>query len=386
MFETSHQGMKIKAARDALSEAVQWAARALPARPPVPILAGVKLSAHDGILQLSTFDREVSARAEIPVDIESSGDALVSGKLLSEITRSLPNRDVSLDGDGSHVVLTCGNASFNLSTMSLDDYPTFPPLPEELGTIDAQEFARAIQQVVIAASKDEAIPLLTGTQVMIDGNKITLLATDRYRLALREVEWEPVSPDLQTTILVKSKVLADVAKSMAGGGNISFHLSDGQEPGRSSLIGFSAGSRQATSVLMDGDYPPVMKLFPEETPLTYACNRQELLEAVRRVSLVAERKTSIRLHFTEGALHLEAGQGDVAAARESVEMHTECEDLLTAFNPQYLQEGLAVTDTDFVNFGFTDPKKAAVVQGQVSLEEQPDRAFRYLLMPIQYGV
>jgi len=378
-------GLKLKVSRDALSEAVQWSARALPTRPPVPILAGVKLSASDGVLELSTFDREVSARGEVPVELESPGDMLVSGKLLADITRVLPNKDVLLESKDSHLSITCGNSSFSLSTMSLDDYPTFPELPAKQGKIDATEFAAAIQQVVIASSKDEAVPLLTGVRFVIDGNKITLLATDRYRLAMREIEWEPVAADIQATILVKAKVLSDVAKSMSGSGDMEIFLSD-DENQRSSLIGFSAGSRKATSVLMDGDYPPVMRLFPSDISLTYSCHRQELLEAVRRVSLVAERKTSVRLTFEDGALQLDATQGETASASESVQMFTESENIRTAFNPQYLQEGLNVCDTDLVHFGFTDPKKAAVLQGQTAKDAEPDPSFRYLLMPIQYGM
>ena len=377
--------LKLKVSRDALSDAVQWSARALPTRPPVPILAGVKLSAHDGVLELSTFDREVSARSEVPVELESPGQLLVSGKLLSDITRVLPNKDVVLESHDSQLTITCGNSSFNLSTMSLDDYPTFPELPKDQGKIDATEFAAAIQQVVIASSKDEAVPLLTGVRIIIDGNKITLLATDRYRLSMREIEWEPVDVDIQANILVKAKVLSDIAKSMSGTGDIEIFLNDNEDQ-RSSLIGFSAGSRRATSVLMDGDYPDVMKLFPAEITLAYSCHRQELLEAVRRVSLVAERKTSIRLTFEDGSLQLDATQGDTASASESVQMFTDSENIRTAFNPQFLQEGLNVCDTDLVHFGFTDPKKAAVLQGQPGKDNEPDPAFRYLLMPIQYGL
>lgn len=377
-------GLDFKVSRDALAEAVQWTARALPARPPVPILAGVKIKVAQGVLELSTFDREVSARSEVPVESAVDGEALVSGKLLAEISRVLPNRDVSVRMGSGTVDISCGNTNFSLSTMSLDDYPAFPQLPELQGTVDSTEFARAISQVVIASSKEEAVPLLTGVKVIVDGNKMTLLSTDRYRLALRELEWSPARVDFQTSLLVKAKVLADVAKSMAGAGEVEIHLSDSEQD-RSSLIGFSAGGRRATSVLMDGDYPAVMRLFPEETPLTYSCNRQELLEAVKRVSLVAERKTAVRLTFADGALELEAGQGDAASARESIQMFTDCEDIRTAFNPQYLQEGLSVCDTEMVRFGFTDPKKASVLEGQVSREEGPDKSFRYLLMPIQYG-
>lgn len=377
--------MRFRVAKDALSEAVQWTARALPTRPAVPILAGVKLTAIDGTLELSSFDYEVSARSEITADVETPGEALVSGKMLSDISKSLPNRDVHFDLEDGRVRIKCGNAGFTLATMSLDDYPTVPALPQKLGTVSASEFASAIQQVVIAASKDETLPLLTGVRIEIEGSKMTLLATDRYRLAMREMEWEPADPSVSVTVLVKSKVLADVARSMASSGSIDIFLNQVEGDERNSIIGFSAGGRQATSVLMDGDYPPVRKLFPESTPLEYICNRQELLEAVKRVSLVVDHKTSVRLNFEDGALVLEAGQGDNASANEAVESFTQSEELKTAFNPQYLQEGLAVCDTEYVKFGFTDATKAAVLEPRAKQDEETDAQFHYLLMPIRFG-
>ena len=378
--------MRFRVGRDAFSEAVQWTARALPNRPAVPILAGLRLTATDGQLALSSFDYEVSASAQVEAEVETSGEVLVSGKLLADISRALPNRDVRAELTDSHLVINCGNSEFTLANMTLADYPAVPAMPELAGTVDSAVFAEAIGQVVIAASKEEAVPLLSGVRVEIEGSVMTLMSTDRYRLSLRQIEWNPGSPDYSASLLVKSKVLADVAKSMSAAGEVEIYLSDTSAIDRSSLIGFSAGPRQATSILMDGDYPPVRKLFPEQTPLEYACNRQELLEAVRRVSLVAERKTSLRMTFADGALTLEAGQGDSAQAQESVELITECEDLRTAFNPQYLQEGLAVSTADYVRFGFTHPSKAAVMVGQDGRDGDAIADFKYLLMPIRFGV
>lgn len=377
--------MQFRVARDILSEAVQWTARVVPTRPVVPILAGIRLAAADGVVNLSSFDYEVSARGQVEADVEESGEVLVPGRLLSEIVRALPNREVTFSQVDNHVEIRCGNAGFSLTTMSLDDYPRIPALPELQGTVDAGVFARAIQQVVIAASTEDSLPLLTGTRIEIDGSKMTLMATDRYRLSLKEIEWNPTTPDLQASLLVKSRILQDVAKAMVSGGDIEIRLNDGNTADRSSIIGFSAGDRGATSVLMDGDYPPVRKLFPESTPLEYVCNRQELLEAARRVALVADRNTSVRLTFADGALLLETGQGDSAQARESVEMISDCEELKTAFNPDFFQAGLAVCDTEYVRFGFIHATKAAVMVGQPGRDEPGDDSFKYLLMPIRFG-
>lgn len=378
--------MKFRVDRDAFSEAVQWTARVLPNRPTVPILAGIRLSVADESLSLSSFDYEVSARAAVEADVEEPGEVLIPGKLLAEISRSLPNRTVNVSLADNHVAIQCGNAAFSLNTMSLDDYPQVPAQPKLQGTVDSAVFAQAIQQVVIAASSDDSLPLLTGTQIEVTGNKMTLMATDRYRLSLREIEWMPKDPSIEATVLVKSKVLTEVARAMSSAGEIELHLTENDDTGRSSIIGFSAGTRQSTSILMDGDYPPVRRLFPEVTPLEYSCNRLELLEAVRRVSLVAERNSSVRLTFADGYLLLEAGQGDNAQAQESVEMISDAEELKTAFNPDYLQNGLSVCDTEFVRFGFTHPTKAAVMEGQPGRDEPADKDFRYLLMPIRFGV
>ncbi len=378
--------MRFKIGRDTLSEAVQWSARAVPQRPAVAVLSGVRITATDQMVEFSSFDYEISARAQTEAEVEEAGEVLVSGKLLAEISKSLPNRDVFLEVADNHLQIRCGNSEFSLSLMNMDEYPNLPPLPQVQGTIDANEFAGALQQVAVAASKEEALPLLTGVKMVIEGDQITLLATDRYRLSMRKLSWQPVGDPPVSDLLVKAKVLTDFAKSLTSAGDIELSLSEGSAGARSSLIGFAAGGRQATSVLMDGDYPPVAKLFPEETPLTYVCNRQELLEAVRRVSLVAERKTSVRLTFADGVLTLEAGQGADATAQEAVAAITDSEDLQTAFNPQYLQEGLSVTETEYVQFGFTHPTKAAVMVGLAAPNDPVDEKFKYLLMPIRFGV
>ena len=378
--------MRFKIGRDTLSEAVQWSVRAVPQRPAVAVLSGVKITAGEQTVQFSSFDYEISARSEVEAQVETPGEVLVSGKLLAEISKSLPNRDVIMESEDNHLKITCGNSEFSLSQMTLDEYPTLPALPETQGSLDSTVFSQALQQVSVAASREEALPLLTGLKILIEGEQMTLMATDRYRLALRRLTWKPQNPDLQAELLVKAKVVTDFAKSLASAGDLELSLSEGPSGARSSLLGFSAGGRQATSVLMDGDYPPVLKLFPEETPLIYICNRHELLEAVRRVSLVAERKTSVRLTFAGEVLTLEAGQGADATAQEAVGVFSEAEELQSAFNPQFLQEALAITETEYVRFGFTHPTKPAVMMGLDEPNGVVDESFKYLLMPIRFGV
>ncbi|MDN5964052.1 MAG: DNA polymerase III subunit beta [Actinomyces sp.] len=378
--------MKFTVARDVLSEAVSWTARALPVRPATPILAGVRIHAHDQELTLSSFDYEVSANSEVPAQVEEDGEVLVSGRLLADISKSLPNQPVHMVLEGQKVSLTCGSSHFTLAVMPLEEYPLLPAQPEVRGSVDSQVFTQAVQQVSIAASRDDTLPLLTGVRIEIEGENMTLLATDRYRLAMRELTWEPTDTSDSEAALVKARILTDVAKSMTSGAKVDIGLSRESQPGASSLIGFSAGGRRTTSTLMDGDYPPVRRLFPDNTTIQAVCERHTLLEAVKRVSLVAERKTSVRLAFSEGQVVLEAGQGDNAQASEALEAQLFGEEIATAFNPQFLIDGLTVADTDYVRFGFTHPTKPAVMTGQTKADGGEVTHFRYLLMPIRFGI
>lgn len=378
--------MLFTVARDVLSEAVSWTARALPVRPASPILAGVRITTHDQALTLSSFDYEVSANSEIPATVDEPGEVLVSGRLLADISKSLPNQPVRVAVDGQKVNLTCGSSHFTLAVMPLEDYPLLPAQPAVRGSVDSQVLAQAISQVSVAASRDDTLPLLTGVRIEVEGEHMTLLATDRYRLAMRELTWEPVDPEFSEAALVKARILSDVAKSMTSGAKVDIGLSRESQPGQSSLIGFAAGGRRTTSTLMDGDYPPVRRLFPESTSIQAVCERQALLDAVKRVSLVAERKTSVRMSFSEGQVVLEAGQGDNAQASEAIEAQLFGEDIATAFNPQFLIDGLVVADTDYVRFGFTHPTKPAVMTGQTKVDGGEVTHFRYLLMPIRFGI
>ncbi|MBZ2197000.1 DNA polymerase III subunit beta [Occultella gossypii] len=374
--------MKFRVERDVLAEAVTWTARTLPSRPSVPVLAGVLLEANsDGTLVLSTFDYEVSARSSVVAEVDEPGSALVSGRLLAEISRALPNKPVEVSVDGSKVVVVCGASRFTLLTMPVEDYPALPDLPDTTGSISGDAFAQAISQVTIAAGRDETLPLLTGVRVEIEGDKVTLLATDRYRLAMREVSWTPASPSVSRVALVRARTLSDVAKNLSNAGSIDVALVENGD-----IVGFEAGGRRTTSLLVDGEYPPVRRLFPEQTTTHTVTSTAELVEAAKRVALVAERNTPIRLSFSEGQVVLEAGQGDDAQASEVLESTLVGEDISTAFNPQYLLDGLGALDTPFVRLSFTHSSKPAVMTGQDSIDGA-DHAeeFRYLLMPIRFA-
>lgn len=370
--------MKFRVERDVLTEAVSWAARSLSPRPPVPVLSGLLLKAEAGTLSLASFDYEISARLQIPADITEEGTILVSGRLLADICRSLPAAPVDIETDGTKVTLTCRSSRFHLATMPVNDYPELPALPDISGTVDGEAFAQAVSQVIIASSKDDTLPVLTGVKMEIEGDLITLLATDRYRLALREVRWNPSTPNISAGALIKAKTLSEVAKTLGSSGNINIALS-----GNSELIGFESGGRRTTSLLVDGEYPKIRSLFPDTTPIYATVETHALAEAVRRVSLVAERNTPVRLIFTDGQLTLDAGTGEDAQASENLEATLVGEEITVAFNPHYLSEGLSAFDSKYVRFSFTSAPKPAMINAQDDIDGDRRDEYRYLVMPVR---
>jgi DNA polymerase-3 subunit beta len=376
--------VKIQVERDVLAEAVAWTARALPARPAVPVLAGIRLQAADE-LTLSSFDYDVSAQARLPVSIEEEGEALVSGRLLAEITRSLPARPVDISSDGARATLTCGSATFTLLTMPAEDYPTLPEMPPAAGSIGSDAFASAVSQSATAAGRDDTLPALTGIRVEIEGETLTLVSTDRYRLAVRELRWSPARPDLSAAVLVPARALADTARALTAGAEVSIALAlPGEEgAGGEGMIGFEGGGRRTTTRLLGGDFPRYQSLLPKQANAVAELAAGPFAEAVKRVALVAERNTAVRLSFSPGQLVLEAGAGDEAQAVEVIEASFEGDDIQIAFNPQYLLDGLTALDSDTARVSFTEPGKPALITGKPAESEQPD--YRYLLMPIRLG-
>ena len=294
----------------------------------------------------------------------------------------VPAKPVDVVLDGTKVQVTCGASRFTLLTMPVEDYPSLPAMPPVAGVVDGEELTHAVAQVSVAASRDDTLPLLTGVRMEIDGEKVTLLATDRYRLALREMSWKPASPGYSSVALVRARTLSDAAKSLGGSGSVTIALSTG---GGVDLIGFEAGGRHSTSLLVDGDYPAVRRLFPDETPIHAVVDKPALTEAAKRVALVAERNTPIRLSFTDGQVVLEAGQGDDAQASEALESVLVGEPISVAFNPQFLLDGLGALDTPFVRLSFTHPNKPVEFTGQAELNGEDSQAYRYLLVPIRFA-
>jgi DNA polymerase III subunit beta len=371
--------MKIRIERDPFADAVAWAARILPQKSQLPVLAGLRLDAgSDGGLRLSGFDYEVSAEAELEVTVAEAGSVLVPGRLLADITRSLPDQPVDLATDGTRVQLSCGTARFTLPTLPLDEYPTLPDMPEVAGTMGSDAFAAAVSSVAVAAGKDDTLPVLTGIRVEIDGEDVTLAATDRYRLAVRTLRWQPLDPSLQATALVPARTLAEAAKSLTSGAEVTLALAaSGTGEG---MFGLSGAARRTTTRLLDGEFPKYRSLLPDSAAATASVETSQLVEAVRRVSLVATRTSPVRLSFSADGVVLEAGGLDEAEAAESLSASFEGEPLTIAFNPTYLLDGLGAIDSDTAHLSFTAATKPAVLTGKPS-EEAGD--YRYLLMPVR---
>lgn len=369
--------MKFRVERDVFADAVSWAARTLPNRPSMPMLAGLVIDASKNNVVLSSFDYEVSARVELEATVDDAGRVLVPGRLLSDISRSLPNQPVLVELDGTRVSVTCGRASFALPTLSIDDYPSLPDMPSTSGDVDGGTFATAVAQVVLAAGRDDTLPTLTGVRIEIDGPMITLAATDRYRLAVRELPWIPQTSSMEATALIPARTLGDAAKALADADTVHLALASGGTG--EGLLGFEGNGRRTTTRLLDGDFPNFRTLLPNESASVATIDTASLVEAVKRVALVAERNTPVRLTFTAGELLLRAGANEEAFASEALEANLTGDDIEIAFNPQFLLDGLGAIDSAVATMSFTQSSKPAVL----TAGDDKDVQYRYLLMPVR---
>jgi DNA polymerase-3 subunit beta len=366
-----------------LADAVGWVAKALPSRPSVPVLAGIRITADDDLV-LEGFDYETSTRTGLDATVAEPGTTLVSGRLLADITKALPGKPVDITTAAAHLELVCGSARFTLPTMPVEDYPTLPVMPAEVGTVDATLFAAAVAQVAVAASHDGTLPMMTGVRIERAGSTLALLATDRYRLALREIPWTAAGGGADGGVLVPAGMLADAAKALGpAGGDVTIALS-GAAVGEG-VIGFEAGGRRTTSRLLDGaNYPPVRSLFPEpdKVQATAVLDVHGLTEVVKRVALVAERSTPVRMGFNADGLVVEAGGTEDARASEATDATYTGEPLTIAFNPQYLLDGLASMGSPHAVLSLVNAFKPAVLSPTLD-NDTPDPAHRYLIMPIR---
>ena len=376
--------MKFQVNRDVFSEAVSFAVKLLPQRTTLPILSGVLIEATESGLTLSSFDYEVSAQTSIAAEIEETGRILVSGRLLADIASRLPNAPVQFSTEDSRIKVTCGSAHFTLLSMPVEEYPTLPQVAEQSGLLPAGDFAAAVAQVAVAASRDDVTPVITGVQLEISQDSLSLVATDRYRVAVRSIGWDSAGSDVgSVTALVPARTLQEIGKTFGHSGTISVAITSTEDR---ELIAFRADRKTVTSLLIKGNFPPVKRLFPETVDNYAVINTAELIESVRRVSLVLEREAALRFSFTMDGLTLEAIGSEQAQASESIDAFLTGVNTVVSLKPQFLLDGLSAVHSEFVRISFTktdNPNKPGpvLITSQSSKDQPGADNYRYLLQP-----
>ncbi|GAB3400399.1 DNA polymerase III subunit beta [Schumannella luteola] len=376
--------VKFQVNRDVFAEAVSFAVKLLPQRTTQPILSGVLLSAEDGSLTLSSFDYEVSSQTEIPSEVDEAGTALVSGRLLADIASRLPNAPVVFEKVDNKIAVSCGSARFTLLSMPVEEYPTLPQVTEQTGVLPADDFAAAVAQVAVAASRDDVTPVITGVQLEVGENSLSLVATDRYRVAIRAIDWDSGQTSAEgTTALVPARTLSEIGKTFGHAGTVSVSIVRGDDR---ELIAFSSEKRTVTSLLIKGNFPPVRRLFPDTVDNYAVLNTAELVDAVRRVALVLEREAALRFSFSIDGLTLEAAGAEQAQASETIDAHLHGEDTVVSLKPSFLLDALSAVHSEFVRVSFTkteNPNKPGpvLITSQSSKDQPGSDDYKYLLQP-----
>src|SRR3954465_6551250 len=382
--------MKFRVAREVLADAVAWTARSLPPRPSVPVLAGILLEVDGNQLSVSGFDYEVSARAEVDVHATEGGRTLVPGRLLAEITRALPPHPVEITAEGPRLSIACSNARFSLPTLPVEDYPSLPSMPSSAGVVDSDVFAEAVGQVAVAAGRDDTLPMLTGVRLEIEDDLITLAATDRYRLAVREFAWRPETPGVSAAVLVPARTLADAAKTLTSGPEIVVSLSSGGSG--EGILGLSGKDRQTTTRLLDAEFVKYRAIMPSESAAHALLPVGLFTDAAKRVALVAGGGPPPGCEFPPGRVPLRGGgSDDEGQAEERCDVEFDGDPLTIGFNPTFLLDGLAGVHPERARMDFPTALKPAVLSGveEPSGDEGGDPkpaerggSYRYLIMPV----
>ena len=372
--------MKVEVITTSLADAVAWTTRVIDARPASPILAGIKLEAIDGTLQLSTFNFEISARDHIEAGVDEAGSSVVQGKILADITKSLPSEKTYLATENSTLIITSGKAKFTMQLMPESEYPDLPAVPRILGKVDGETFHQAVDQACVAVSREETRPVLTGVYMQFEGDKVVMTSTDRFRLSRATFTWSPENPDVSTSTLLRGSLLRDVARTLNDSQNVVIDF-DEDNP---SLIAFENAGRISTSQLIDGEFPAIDRLFADEYPIQAVIDKQQLISSIKRVSLVAERNAPIRMAFSGGSVTLSAGVADENQASDIIDVDFDGEDITVAFNPGYLIEGLSAIAEPFVRMKMTTAIKPVEFNGQQEADSDESMDYRYLLVPMRF--
>lgn len=369
--------MKFEADKDVLAEAVNFVVRLLPQRASLPILSGVLIEAKGSEITLSVFDYEVSAKSSIPANVSEDGTVLVMGKLLSEIVNKLPKDQVSFELLENKVNVSSASAKFNLLTMPTAEYPDFPTIPDSSGEVDGQLFSQAVTQVAYAASREDVTPVLTGVLVEAKNDSLNLVATDRYRVAVKSIPWKSSVAD---SVLIPARTLQEIARTFSNQGALSVAIEKTDEK---QMVAFSANNKSVTSVLLKGNFPAVLSLFPENIDHEAIADVSEIEEATKRVSLVVEGDNPIRYNFSTDQVNIKSITSETAQASEEVTIELLGEEIGVSLKPQFVLDGLSGISTEHVSFGFTKNQQNPTKPGPLLFTEKGDKAgeFKYLLQP-----
>jgi DNA polymerase-3 subunit beta len=361
--------VKFRCDRDALSEALQTVQRGVSSRPGIPALTGVLIHAGaDGTLTLTTTDLEVSARLTVDVQVGEEGVALVPARLLVDTVKSLSDAPVDVEADQSQARIRCAAYEGALRLLPAEDFPSLQPPTGTRVVADSPTFAEAIGQVARAASRDEARPVLTGVLLEVSREGVTLVATDSYRLAVRELVATAAG---EGRAIVPERAMSEAGRAAAGveKGEIEIFLDESQ-------VSFQVGRLTLTSRLIEGEFPNYRQLLPEAYESRLTVSRQQLTDAVKRVGLLARDTSPVRLEFNALGVKLSSSSPDLGQAVEAVEARYEGEDLTAAFNPNYLADGLAAATGESVRLEVRDGLKPGIVKGESD-------EFTYLVMPVR---
>ncbi len=361
--------MKFRCERDVLVEALGTASRAVSGRGGLPGLSGVRAELSGDQLELTGSDLDLTIRVKVTVSGESDGVAVIPARLASDIVRAVEPGAVSLASEGDELSITAGRSDFKIRLIAGDDFPQIAGLPEESVSLPSAELTEALKQVVPAASGDDSRPILTGVLLAAEAGGLRLVATDSYRLSMRDLPGTAILDEGQS-VLIPSRALNELNRILGGGDDVQLKLGERE-------ASFEVGAVQLITRLIEGEFPNYRGLIPDSHPNVLTLQRSELLDALRRVKLLAREATPVRLEMSSDGLELVAVTQDVGTAREQIEGSYDGSPLTVAFNPQYLLEGAEVASSDEITLSTIDELKPALVRMK-GVEE-----FLYLLMPVR---
>src|SRR5436305_5830896 len=362
-------GLRITVSKDELASKLATVAGGVSTRTAVLVLGGIQLRAEAGRLHLAATDMEVSLRGSAEAQVAGEGTVVVPGRLLLDIARSLPDSDVSIEHkpEEAVVVVTAGTANYRLHTYSSEDFPRLPEVnTEALYAIERESLVDTVARVGRSASRDESRPVLTGILVRFEPGRVVMAATDSYRLAVKETPVEAALPDLEA--IIPARALQELTRIAGGADEIQLGLQENH-------VVFGADGTWLTTRRIDGQFPNYRQLLPEQFEHELVLPREELLEVVRRVSLMAQRNSPIRIRFAEGEATVSAITQDVGEARESLPAPYNGDAMEIGFNAEFLRDGLDSVDSDSIKFKLISPLRPAVLEGETD-------DYVYMIMPI----